>query len=232
MFLLTSFTSRLRPAGLLMASLMAATLTQAQPAPSNGTPGIYTCIDARGRKLTSDRPIVECIDREQKVLNPSGTVRAKVGPSLTAKERDDLEAKQKAELEDQARRNEEKRRDRALLTRYPSQQVHDKERALALAQIAVVRHAAARRVEELMHQRSAINVEMEFYKKDPSKAPPSVRRQVDEVAQSLAIQERFIADQDAELKRVNDRFDEELARLKQLWALHSPMPRSATSKAR
>jgi hypothetical protein len=232
MFLLTSFASRLWLTCLSVASLSAPTMTQAQPEQSNGTPGIYTCVDARGRKLTSDRPIVDCIDREQKVLNPSGTVRAKVGPSLTAKERDALEAKQKAELEEQARRNEEKRRDRALLTRYPSKQVHDKERALALAQIAVVRQAAAHRVEELLRQRSAINDEMEFYKKDPSKAPPSVRRQVDEVTQSLAIQERFIADQDAELKRVNDRFDEELARLKQLWAQRSPAPPTAASKTR
>ena len=60
---------------------------QAQPVPG----GVYTCIDAKGRKLTADRPIVECIDREQKVLNPSGTVRAKVGPSLTAQEKLELE---------------------------------------------------------------------------------------------------------------------------------------------
>jgi hypothetical protein len=44
--------------------------------------GVYTCIDAKGRKLTADRPIPECTDREQKILNPSGTVKAKVGPSL------------------------------------------------------------------------------------------------------------------------------------------------------
>jgi hypothetical protein len=24
--------------------------------------GIYTCVDAKGRKLTSDRPIAECAD--------------------------------------------------------------------------------------------------------------------------------------------------------------------------
>lgn len=232
MFRLTSLALRLWLTGLLLMSLSAATLTQAQPTPSSSTQGIYTCTDARGRKLNSDRPIIECIDREQKVLNPSGTVKAKVGPSLTAQERADLELKQKAELEERARLNEEKGRDRALLTRYPNKEVHDKERAQALAQIAVVRQAAARRVEELLHQHTVVNEEMEFYKKDPNKAPPSVRRQVDEVTQSLAIQARFIADQDAELKRVNARFDEELVRLKQLWALHSPMPRSPTSQAR
>ena len=29
--------------------------------------GIYTCTDAKGRKLTSDRLIPECVDREQRV---------------------------------------------------------------------------------------------------------------------------------------------------------------------
>ena len=190
-------------------------LAQAQSA-SNG-PGIYTCTDARGRTLTSDRPIAECSDREQKILNASGTVKARLSPALTAQEHAALEAKEKADQEERARLNEEKRRDRALLARYPSQAMHDKERGEALAQIGVVRQAAMHRVQELLRQRTVINEEMEFYKKDPSKAPPSVRRQVDELTQSLAIQGRFIADQDAEFKRVNARFDEELTRLRRLW---------------
>ncbi|MFN7197234.1 MAG: hypothetical protein ACK4MJ_08685 [Hylemonella sp.] len=48
--------------------------------------------------------------------------------------------------------------------------------------------------------------------------PPSLKRLIDENAQSLAVQERFIADQDAEKARVNARFDDELARLQVLWA--------------
>jgi len=215
--------------GVLLASLSGMTSTQAQ---QPGSQGIYTCIDAKGRKLTSDRPIAECADREQKVLNPSGTVKAKVGPTLTAQERTELEVRDKAEQEERARVNEEKRRERALLIRYPNKAVHDKERAAALAQIGVVRQAAVNRVEELLRQRTAIFGEMEFYKKDPGKAPPSVRSQVDEVTQSLAIQSRFIADQDIELKRVNLRFDEELMRLKRFWALQSPTPPAAGSKTR
>jgi len=206
--------------GVLVLGLCSASLAGAQPTVAQG---IYTCIDAKGRKLTADRPIPDCADREQKVLNPSGTVKTRVGPTLTAKERAEQEALQKAEQEERARLNEERRRDRALMIRYPNQGVHDKERADALAQIGVVRHAAVNRVDELMRQRTTINSEMEFYKKDPSKAPLSLRRQVDEVTNSLAVQGRFIADQDAELKRVNARFDEELVRLKQLWA---PAPRS------
>ena len=200
-------------------------------AQADQTSGIYTCTDAHGRKLTSDRPIAECSDREQKMLNPSGTVKARVGPTLTQQERADIEAKNKADIEELARLNEEKRRERALLIRYPSRTVHDKERAAALAQIGVIRPAAINRAQELLVQRTDIDKEMEFYKKDPAKAPLSLRRQVDEVTQSLAVQGRFIADQDAEFKRVNARFDEELVRLKQLWAMMAPsLP--AASKTR
>jgi hypothetical protein len=179
--------------------------------------GIFTCVDAKGRRLTSDRPIPDCADREQSVLNANGTVREKVGPVLTARERAEKDAKAKADLEAQARAGEDKRRERALLLRYPSQPMHDKERAEALQQIGAVRAAAITRVQELMRQRQTATDEMEFYKKDPSKAPPALRHQLDDIQQSLAVQGRFLADQDAEIKRVNQRFDEELIKLKQLW---------------
>lgn len=229
MFALAGNTSAYRGSLLLQALSVAWALVgvdaRAQAVPTNG---IYTCVDARGRKLTSDRPIADCVDREQRVLNPSGTIRDRIGPSLTAYERNLIEAKEKAKNEELARIAEEKRRDRALLARYPNQSVHDGERSEALAQIGVVRQAAVHRVEELLRRRITVLAEMEFYKSDPSKAPLARRRQVEEVTQSLAVQGRFIADQDAELKRTNARFDEELTRLKQLWASQG----EASSKSR
>ncbi len=191
--------------------------------------GIYTCVDSKGRKLTSDRPIAECADREQKVLSSSGTVKGKLGPTLSAQERADLEDQEKVVAQEAARKNEEKRRDRALLSRYPTKAVHDTERAEALKQISVVKGAAAHRVEELKRQAKVLDEEMEFYKKDPTKAPQRLRRQVDESLESMAVQARFIVDQDAEIKRVNARFDEELQRLKSLWLLRS-QPTSGAGK--
>ena len=199
----------------------------AQTAPVKG---IYSCVDAKGRKLTSDRPIPECIDREQKVLNPSGTVNTKVGPTLTAQERTEVEAKEKLVAEERARKDEDKRRDRALLVRYPERAVHDAERVEALKQITVVKGAAANRVLELQKQKVLIDTEMEFYKKDPSKAPASLRRQVEENNHSLAVQSRFITDQDGEAQRVNARFDEELVRLKELWKLRTPAVAATPAK--
>lgn len=215
--------------GIAQAVVLCAAVQVAVPVGAQATApvtgAVYTCVDAKGRKLTADRPIVDCIDREQKILNPSGTVRAKVGPSLTAKELADIEAKEKREAEERNRTAEEKRRDRALLTRYPSKAVHDQERADALAQIAVVVKAASNRLDELGKQRRSIDEEMEFYKKDPTKAPAYVRRQLEENTQSQAVQRRFIGEQEAEAKRVNERFDDELGRLRQLWAAAAAVPK-------
>jgi len=204
-----------KPFGLMLLACGVTTAGWTQTGPVIA--GVYTCVDAKGRKLTSDRPIPECTDREQKVLNPSGTVKTKVGPTLTAQEKAELEQKERRAAEEQGRAAEEKRRDRALLTRYPSKTVHDQERLEALGQINVVIKAATNRLDELVRQRKLLDDEMEFYKKDPTKAPAYLRRQVEENAQSQAVQKRFITEQESEIRRVNVRFDDELGRLRQLW---------------
>ncbi len=180
--------------------------------------GIYTCVDAQGKRLTSDRPIPECLDREQRELLPSGTLKRVVPPSMTAEERAKQEARQRAEAEQQARINEERRRERALMTRYPNQAAHDRAREDALRQVDEVMAAVARRQAELDKQRGEIAAEMEFYKRDPSKAPAWLKKRLEENAQQNASQAQHLADQSAEKNRINARFDEELVRLKALWA--------------
>lgn len=179
--------------------------------------GIYSCIDSQGRKLTSDRPIPECLDREQRELGKTGVVRRVVPPSYTAEERARLEEQKKAEDMQRARVAEEKRRDRALLVRYPNQGVHDKERADALAQVDEVIGAVNRRQEALAKQRKDIDTELEFYQNDPKKAPAWLQRKLEDNLQQVEIQKRFLADQAQEKQRINARFDEELAKLKMLW---------------
>lgn len=203
---------------LMLGSVMCNVLHAQTDAPATG---IYTCVDAKGRKLTSDRLIPECTDREQKMLNPSGTLKAKIGPTLSAQEVSQIDIKNKAELVERARQDEEKRRDRALLVRYPTQSAHEKERSEALAHVARVKQTSVARVTQLLDDRAKLTDEMAFYQKNPSKAPPKLRQRVDEVSQSLAAQGRFLAEQDEESRRINTRFDEELLRLAPLWHMSS-----------
>ena len=181
--------------------------------------GIYTCVDGKGRKITSDRQIAECTDRTQHELSPSGTVKRVLGPTLTERERTVQEEKDKLEAAVRIREQEDKRRNRALLLRYPSRASHDKEREMALVQIDELIRPAAVRTQELAAQRVGINADFEFYKKDPSKAPAALVRRRDENDSSVAGQKRYIAEQTMEKQRVNARFDEELVKLQQLWAM-------------
>lgn len=207
--------------GLLLLGWLAAGTAMAQQQTGTGQ-SIYMCVDASGRKLTSDRPILECIDREQNIMSSNGIIRNKLGPSLTAKEKAEVEAKEKAAAEERDRIAAERQRNRALITRYPNRAAHDAARKEALAPLQLNIHAIQHRVDELEKIREGLLAEMEFYKKDPTKAPAKVRNQLDENAQAIATQRQAITAQEKEISRVNAMFDEELHRLTQFWNASNP----------
>jgi hypothetical protein len=154
----------------------------------------------------------------------------KIGPSLTAEERAAEEAKAARAIEERNRLEEEKKRDRALLARYPDRTAHDKERSASLTLIDNVIAAAQKHSADLVEQRKRLDVELEFYNGDVTKAPPKIKRQVEEIQQQLEFQKRFVTNQEGEKKRVNARYDEELVKLKQLWA-KAALPTTATAAA-
>jgi hypothetical protein len=206
--------------------------TPRAPAASTGPPGggIYSCTDSKGHIITADRPIADCNDREQRELNPSGTTRRTIEPTYTAREVAEHEERDRQAQQLAARQLEDRRRERALLVRYPNAAAHDHERAEALVQIDAVIRAAQTRLRELAEDRKKIDDELEFYKSDPSKAPDSVRRKLDDNAKSVAVQNRFIGDQEDEKKRLNARFDEEQARLKPLWAANASAAQAGAAR--
>ena len=79
------------------------------------TTSIYTCVDAQGRRLTSDRPILACNDREQRELNSSGTTRRVIQPTMTASEREAREAREREAAVERQRAQNIIRRDQALI---------------------------------------------------------------------------------------------------------------------
>lgn len=217
---------------LLVAAALLAPAALAQQPPAQGSGSIYTCIDGQGRKLTSDRPIGACIDREQRELGPSGTtVRRVLGPTLTEHERTAQEAQRRQALEERNRVLEERRRDRVLLARYPDPATHNTERTAALALLDEVSQAAAQRIIELRQQRKALDQELEFYSRNPAKAPLKLRRQLAENDEGVLEQQRFLVGQEQEKRRVHQRFDAELAQLQKLWAQQRELASSSDGAA-
>ncbi len=229
---------RAGPAALAAAGLLALVLAPAAPRalaqqpPAPVTGSIYTCTDSQGRKLTSDRPIGACVDREQRELGPSGTtVRRVLGPTLTEHERAALEVQRRQAQEERSRVQEERRRDRVLLARYPDAAAHSVERMAALALVDEVSTAAAQRITDLRQQRKALDQEMEFYGNNPAKAPVKLRRQLAENDEGVLEQQRFLVNQEQEKRRVHQRFDAELAQLQKLWAQQRELAGSSEGAA-
>lgn len=185
--------------------------------PASGQ-AIFTCIDAQGRRLTADRPILECNDRDQRELNRDGTLRRIVPPPPTAAERAAAAEKARQDAEEQHRQAEERQRKKALLLRFPDSATLARERE---ASLVTIRNAIAnnlRRANDLMTERRRLEDEASFYVKDPARIPQSLRQRIEDNARHLKGQEQLLQDQEQERLRIVARFDEAQRELAPIWA--------------
>ena len=176
---------------------------------------IFTCTDANGKKLTSDRPIAECSTREQRVLNADGSLRNVVGPTLTADERADKEARDREAAAVIAARQDAVRRDRNLIARFPDEAAHRKARNSALDSMRNAVRLSEARLELLAKERKPLMDEAEFYTSKTMPAP--LRAQLEGNETTAEAQRALIQNQQIEVQRINKLYDAELERLKRLW---------------
>lgn len=203
-------------AGLLMLACDLSGTASAQPKPGPSSSGIYTCTTGDGRRLTSDRPIPECQAREQRVLNSDGSVRRTMPPAMTPEEQAVAEQRKRAEEVQRAAQQDAIRRDRNLLQRYANQDAHQRAREDALDDLRQAMQQSEKRLQVLATERKPMLDESEFYK--GKRIPMKLQHQLDLNDAAAAAQRESIDNQKAEMVRVNRIYDEELSRLKRLWA--------------
>ena len=221
-------------AGLLMLACGLADTAVAQQAKPPST--IYTCNTSDGRRLTSDRPIPECQAREQRLLNSDGSVRKMVPPSMSPEEQAVADQRKRAEEVQRAAQQDAIRRDRNLLQRYADQAAHQRAREAALDDVREAMQQSEKRLQALAAERKPLLDEVEFYK--GKRVPFKLQHQLETNEAAAAAQRESIENQKAEIGRVNKFYDEELSRLKRLWAgaapgsLEKPAPLAASASGR
>jgi hypothetical protein len=181
---------------------------------------IFTCVNAQGKRLTSDRPIPECIDREQRLLNRDGSLRQVMPASPTADERAALEEAARRKQVEAAAKRDAIRRDRNLLERYPNEAAHQKARLAALDDVRKATKSSENRLAELQAERKPLMDEAEFYK--GRTLPLKLKHQIDAVDVALAAQQETVANQRVEVGRISALYDAELAHLRKLWVGAQP----------
>lgn len=183
-------------------------------------PQIYSCIDASGKKLTSDRPIAECNAREQKVLNADGSVKGVRSPSPTADERAEIEARERDAATELAQRQEAVRRDRNLRARFPNEGAHRKAREAAMEDLRKSVKLSQERLAALASERKPLLDETEFYVGRPM--PAKLKAQLDANDASVEAQRSLLQNQQLETVRIDKLYDAELERLRKLWGGAQP----------
>ena len=208
----SSHSHRLAPACRLVAAACVAWAT----AGAAQAAAIYSCVDASGRRLTSDRPIPECSSREQRLLNSDGSVRRVVPPTMTVDEQAEHDARQRRLAAERAAYADAVRRDRNLLQRFPDEATHRRARQAALDDVEKGVTFSENRLKELERDRKPLLDEAEFYK--GRQLPLKLRQSLDANDAATAAQRALVQNQKDEIVRIDQIYDGELARLKRLWS--------------
>jgi hypothetical protein len=176
---------------------------------------IYTCKDAAGHTVTGDHPMPECADRKIVELSKAGVLKREIPAPLTAEQKRQKQALDDKRAAEAAVEEQRRQQDRALLSRYRSEADIESSRRyyLSLSRDLIKRDQVA--IDDAQNQLKAANTEAEFYKHRKT-LPVSLRYKIDEANRDIINNQKNMADHQAELGRINDKFDETLKHYREL----------------
>jgi hypothetical protein len=201
----------LRRGAALAALLLASAVAQAQPQPTSAP--IYSCV-ANGRTYSGDRPPPECVNSDIRELNRDGSVRRVIPRPMTQEEQKARALEAKKRLEEEEKVLAQRRRDRSLLEAYANEDEIEAARQKALDTSNEVIRRSQTRIERMDAERKRLDEESEFYKKRD--LPDSVKRAYANNEQEKAAELKIVRDARVEMQRINDRFDADRKRFREL----------------
>jgi hypothetical protein len=175
---------------------------------------LFVCTDAKGRTYSGDRPPAECADRQVRELRSDGSVRRVIEPPLTAEQKAARAAEEKRQKEEAERQRESMRKDLALLDAYANEQEIEETRNRALASRMTMIERAQKRIEDHQRERKKLDQESEFFAK--RELPERLKRSYQLNDSLVRSEEKIIVDAKTDMNRVNERFDNDLKRFREL----------------
>jgi hypothetical protein len=214
--------------GLVFAVLANGGIESSSQTPSSRGGLIYTCVDDKGTPLRRDRFIVECTHKEQRILNPDGSLKQVLPATLTPEQRVEREAAERKAAEEKAAQNEAVKSDLYLKKRYPNEAAHNRKREADLEPVRQAMRNSEARLLDLAAERKPLMQEAEFY--EGKTMPAWLKQQIEGIDAAVAAQREAIRTQEAELVRINKNFDVELDRLRRLLKGAQPGPVGPASR--
>ena len=181
---------------------------------------IFVCRDASGRTISGDRPSPDCANQPLRELNPFGVTTREIPAPLTPEQLRRKAIADEAARIDGIKQRQADARDRALLLSYADIDALELARDRQLTEIQHEITVAEGRMIASHKDLEAAKAQMEALSAQPAR--DAVRRNVRLISQSILADNEAIKRMRAELVEVDQRFDADRLRLRQL--LREPEP--------
>lgn len=176
---------------------------------------IFTC-SVNGKTYSGDRLPPECANADVRELNRDGSVRRVIARPLTVDEQRAQAMEAKRRLEEEEKQLAQRRRDKSLLEAYANEEEIEAARAKSLDSSNQLILRANQRLAGLDGERKKLDDETEFYKKRV--LPQQIERSLVSNKQQVSAEEKVVNDARVEMQRINERFDAEKKRFRELIA--------------
>jgi len=175
---------------------------------------MYVCTDPSGRTITADRPPPECANVPIRELRPDGSVRRVIEPPLTAEQRRARAEQVRRDQQEREAKRSQARHDIALLETYATEKDIEAAREAALASRQAMIDRSIKRLDSFAAERKKLDEEAEFYVN--RKVPDKLVHAIEANASLVQAENRMIAEMEADIARINKRFDAEAERYRAL----------------
>lgn len=177
---------------------------------------IYTCKDASGRTITSDRPIPECADRAMFVRQNPGQSQREIPRPKTAEERRQAEAEQeKQKMADQLE-DQRKREELYLLANFKSENDIETTRQRSLEVVKEKIRVGTEQMKAVDHLLTELQAEQ---RNGTNKSPAenaNLQNRASQLVQSIKNSRESVARYEVEKNLINTQYDDILSRYRDI----------------
>ena len=175
----------------------------------------YRCVSKDGKKYYGATIPPQCVGVPVEELNRQGVVVRKIEGAMSAEQRAQKEAAEKAARERDEKAKEDARRNRALLATYTSEKDIEATRQRTLADNDKAIKEAEGRVGQIKKRQTDLAKEMEFYK-GKNKPPAKLEQDIKNAEIDLKAQEDLLAAKKKDVAVINAKYDEDKRRFQEL----------------
>jgi SpoVK/Ycf46/Vps4 family AAA+-type ATPase len=184
--------------------------------PSFSYAELYTCKDATGRVITSDRPIPECAERAVKVLRNNGQFQREIPAPPTE------EDKRKAQIEQEKQKNDlraeeiKQKEERYLQAHYSSEKDIELMRSRSLDELRERIRLGKEQMTMVSQILAQLQAEQQNNTKRSATEVSALQHRASEMERSIKKTKSINDAYEAELVRINAQYDETLKRYREI----------------